>query len=92
MSNNEGLPISIIEAMRAGLPVISTPVAGIPEQVEPLYNGLLVEPEAGKLAEVLNNITQYDWKQMGINSRKRFEKEFSFEQMLKSYCDMLDGL
>ena len=92
MSNNEGLPISIIEAMRAGLPVISTPIAGIPEQVEPLYNGLLVEPDAGKLAEVLNNITQYDWKQMGINSRKRFEEEFSFEQMLKSYCDMLDGM
>lgn len=92
MSNNEGLPISIIEAMRAGLPVISTPIAGIPEQVEPLHNGLLVEPDAGELAEVLNRISEYDWQQMGANSRKRFENEFSFEQMLKAYCDMLDGL
>lgn len=92
MSNNEGLPISIIEAMRAGLPVISTNVAGIPEQVEPLYNGVLIEPDAGALLEVLKHISSYDWKTMGQNSRERFEKEFSFPQMLKSYCDMLDDL
>lgn len=92
MSNNEGLPISIIEAMRAGLPVISTPIAGIPEQVEPLYNGLLVEPDVEKLADVLSKIEQYKWQQMGANSRKRFEQEFSFEQMLTAYCDMLDEL
>lgn len=29
---------------------------------------------------------------MGENSRKRFENEFSFDQMLKAYCDMLDRL
>lgn len=92
MSNNEGLPISIIEAMRAGLPVISTPIAGIPEQVEPLYNGLLVEPDVEKLTDVLSKINQYRWQQMGANSRKRFEQEFSFEQMLTAYCDMLDRL
>ena len=92
MSNNEGLPISIIEAMRAGLPIISTPIAGIPEQVEPLFNGLLVEPDVEKLTDVLSKINQYRWQQMGANSRKRFEQEFSFEQMLTAYCDMLDRL
>lgn len=92
MSNNEGLPISIIEAMRAGLPVISTNVAGIPEQVEPLYNGVLIEPDADALLEILKHIANYDWETMGKNSRERFEKEFSFSQMLKSYCDMLDDL
>lgn len=92
MSNNEGLPISIIEAMRAGLPVISTNVSGIPEQVELLYNGVLIEPEVDALTEVLKNISNYDWEEMGKNSRKRFENEFSFNQMLKSYCDMLDSL
>ena len=29
---------------------------------------------------------------MGENSRKRFEIEFSFDQMLNAYCDMLDRL
>ncbi|BAY20657.1 group 1 glycosyl transferase [Calothrix sp. NIES-2100] len=43
-SYNEGLPMAILEAMAWGLPVISTPVGGIPELVVPQKNGLLVTP------------------------------------------------
>ena len=43
-SHNEGLPISILEAMSFGLPIISTNVGGIPEVVVPDENGLLIEP------------------------------------------------
>lgn len=43
-SYNEGLPISILEAMAYGMPIISTPVGGIPEIVKPGINGILVEP------------------------------------------------
>ncbi len=92
MSNNEGLPISIIEAMRAGLPVISTTVSGIPEQVRPLYNGILIEPSVKELVNVLNDLPKYDWEGMGKNSRIRFENEFTFTQMMNSYCDMLDKI
>ena len=42
-SRNEGLPISILEAMSYGMPVISTPVGGIPEVVNE-QNGILVQP------------------------------------------------
>lgn len=42
-SYNEGLPISILEAMSYGLPIISTKVGGIPEIVDS-KNGVLIEP------------------------------------------------
>lgn len=43
-SYNEGLPMALLEAMSLALPVITTPVGGIPEVVTHEYNGLLVQP------------------------------------------------
>jgi len=42
--NRDGLPVSLVEALACGLPVISTPVTGIPEVVRNGENGLLVAP------------------------------------------------
>lgn len=92
MSMNEGLPISIIEAMRAGLPVISTRVAGIPEIVKDGYNGLLLQPSTEDLVPVLEHIDDYDWKAMGKHSRERFQNELTFERMMRDFCDMFDSL
>ena len=92
MSKNEGLPISIIEAMRAGLPVISTDVSGIPELVRSEYNGLLLYPDVDELTALLNKLPKYDWETMGSNSRKRFENEFTFDRMKQEFCDMYDSL
>lgn len=91
MSRNEGLPISVIEAMRAGLPVISTRVDGIPEQVD-ARNGILIDPNIEQLTEVLNHLPAHDWQKLGKGSRKRYEDEYTFDRMLKDYADMFDLL
>ena len=91
MSDNEGLPISIIEAMRSGLPVISTKVAGIPEEVDE-RNGILIDPDVEQMTDVLNRLPDYDWKALGVSSRRRFEEEFNFEIMRLHYADMFDSL
>lgn len=91
MSENEGLPIAIIEAMRAGLAVISTRVAGIPEQVNET-NGILLSPSVEELIPILNDLPNHDWSQLGKNSRKRYENEFTFGIMRKHYADMFDSV
>lgn len=50
-SFNEGLPISILEAMSYSMPIISTPIGGIPEVVSE-KNGILVTP--GNEQEIIN--------------------------------------
>ncbi len=91
MSRNEGLPISVIEAMRAGLPIISTRVDGIPEQVDD-RNGILIDPDVDQLVDVLNRLPEFDWDSLGKGSRKRFEQEYTFGRMLRDYADMFDKL
>ncbi len=90
MSKNEGLPISIIEAMRVGLPIISTKVSGIPELIEEGKNGFLLNPDVDELYNFLLKLPEYNWEQMGHYSRLRFENEFTFERMEREFCQMYD--
>ena len=92
MSSSEGLPISIIEGLRCGLPVIATNVAGIPETVIDHQNGLLIERDIDSLADVLRNLDNYDWPKFGEQSRKLFEERFTYERMKNEYAKMIKEL
>ncbi|MFQ3621633.1 MAG: glycosyltransferase family 4 protein [Spirochaetales bacterium] len=80
----EGFPRSILEAMRAGLPVIATDVGGCRESVVEGKTGFLVpkeDPEA--LRERLKTLILNGELRvaMGREGRRRFEENFTFENM-----------
>lgn len=93
-SRDEGLPMCIIEAMRTGLPVIGTNIAGIPEQVINGENGVLISPNSIELQDVLKGFVEgeYNMKIMGQNSRVLFEKNFTLEKMINSYCGVFNEI
>lgn len=97
ISNWEGFPYTIIEAMSCGLPVIASDVGGIREAVNDDC-GILVkrgDEEAIKnaLEKLLKNPSLA--KEMGEKSRARVKKEFSLEKTLREteqiYKEMLRG-
>lgn len=81
----EGLPISILEAMRAGLPVVASSVDGIPEEVEQGQTGFHVPPRnAEQLAAKLDLLIRDPAlrQRMGAAGREKFLAEFTLERML----------
>lgn len=90
MSENEGLPISLIEGLRSGLALVSTNVSGIPELIEEGKNGFLLAPDVDQLADLLRRVNQYDWEAMGKESRIIFEKNYVFTRMRSDYLSMLN--
>lgn len=90
MSQNEGLPISLIEAMRNGMALISTNVSGIPELINEGENGKLLNPKTEELYELFMHFNEYDWMTMGIKSRDIFEKQYVFTRMRQDYLNMLN--
>lgn len=88
-SEDEGLPMAIIEAMRSGLPIVSTPVGGIPEMIDDGVNGLLIDPSAQGVYNFLLHIRDYDWRIMGMEARIKFESHFTVEKMIDAYSDIL---
>ena len=88
-SEDEGLPMAILEAMRASLPIVSTPVGGIPELLTNGYNGMMIRPSIEGVKEFLEQINQIDWKEMGENARRLFEERFTVEKMVDGYSKIL---
>ncbi|MGM0877130.1 MAG: glycosyltransferase family 4 protein [Bacillota bacterium] len=85
-SYNEGLPMAILEAMDYGLPIVSTPVGGIPEVIIDDKNGYLVNPGdvqnlAARLTDlIVNEELRYD---MGQNNQRQIAEKYDLEVLLK---------
>ena len=85
-SYREGLPKSLIEACAVGRPIITTDVPGCRECVVDGYNGYLVPAkDIEKMSEYLLKLIGDSElrKELGLNSRKLAEREFSIDKVIE---------
>jgi len=85
LSDYEGLPLSILEAMQVGLPIIATDVGGVKEAVIDSDNGFLIPKGSEvllrqRLTQLLTDVSLRE--SMGQRSKELFIEKFTFKKML----------
>ncbi len=89
----EGLPMSIIEAMGTGLPIVASNVGGIPDMIKHQCNGLLCDPSVNSIYEALLKfiISQEFRETCGISARES-SYAFSCQKMCANYVKLYEEL
>lgn len=87
-SHYEGLPGALIEAMAAGLPIVTTPVDGNSELVSNYQTGLFVSPEKPEeLAWAIIRLLEHQTlaTTLGDAARERAENQFTIDRMVEEF-------
>lgn len=90
-TNFDNMPISVMEAMAVGLPVISTNVGGLPFLIDHEKDGILVPPNNSEaFVDAIINLCNYPLKVQKItqNARKKME-EFDWEKVKHKWIKLL---
>jgi glycosyltransferase involved in cell wall biosynthesis len=92
--NREGLPVSIVEALASGLPVISTLLAGIPEVVRDGENGFLVPArDSLSLADAIERLAtdRQCYERLQSNTRRSVIEDYDLDKTSRGMFDLLVG-
>lgn len=85
-SHHEGVPIALLEAMSHSLPVLTTPVGGIPEVIESDRNGLMVEPgNVDAIERALERLlrSSAERERLGAAARATIAERYSLESSIE---------
>ncbi|MCC2973051.1 TIGR03088 family PEP-CTERM/XrtA system glycosyltransferase [Massilia sp. IC2-476] len=91
----EGTPVTLLEAMASGLPVVATAVGGIPDLVEQGVSGTLAparDPQALAAAIASYVMDRALAQRHGAAGRARIEQQYSMQAMLAAYVALYDEL
>ena len=94
-SYHEGLPISVLEAMAYGMPVVATDVGGIAEAVEDGVNGFLIQPgDRDKLASRIDALAASSGlrERMGRLGHEMAARKFALPVIIEQLEDLYDEL
>jgi glycosyltransferase involved in cell wall biosynthesis len=94
-SRDEGLPVSMLEAMAYGLACVVTPVGGIPGVMFDRVNGMLVAPgDATGLAGALSEVLEDDELRasIGLAARETAIEQFALERVANRFAALYDEL
>jgi glycosyltransferase involved in cell wall biosynthesis len=92
-SLNEGTPVTLIEAMAAGLPAVSTAVGGVPDIVADGETGLLVPPrDPERMARAMMTLAEHPSlrRQLGSTARERVQGRFDAERLISDLASLYD--
>jgi len=86
LSEREGVPNALLEAMSAGKPIIATPVGGVPEILDHGNAGLLVENNVESVVEAIQSLVDNPklCASLGTNARQQIKDKYGIEQTFEN--------
>lgn len=91
-SQYEGVPMSLIEAMASGLPIIASNVGGIPDMIADGVNGILIQPNEEELLTAIVNITKDRERRETLGKKAILaSKRFSASLMCEKYISIYNA-
>jgi glycosyltransferase involved in cell wall biosynthesis len=93
-SDNEGIPLTLIQAAQAGLPIVATSVGSISDIVIDQSTGYLTAINANEMADAIEKLVRDAQlrKIMGEAGKARASQYFSLDRMIKDHLDLYRSL
>jgi glycosyltransferase involved in cell wall biosynthesis len=93
-SDNEGTPLSLIQAGMAGLPVVTTRVGSVPEVVLDGVTGIITSLDVHEIADALEKLANSNELrvQMGVAAQKFTLANFGVERLVKDHEELYKKL
>jgi glycosyltransferase involved in cell wall biosynthesis len=93
-SDTEQMPLSVLEAMGAGLPIAGVNVGDVKEMVSPENRPFIVNPEPTALATALLDLLSDGEarSRIGAANGQRVRKDYTLDQMVRAYTELYQAL